>query len=854
MRNLYFYGLTGSVSNHFLNSPAGKFLFFACVLLPVAVSAQTVVTGKVLDAASGDPIPFANVLFKGTSIGVTTDFDGNFTLKTSALVDSLHASYVGYMPKTKVVKKGVTQVINFQLEELSTSLTEVVITAGENPAFEILRRVDENRKDHDKRRLDSYEYETYTKIEIDIDNMSKKFRERKIIQKITQVLDSVDVIAGEDGMPILPLFISENVSKLYYRDNPRLKTENILKSKITGIGIEDGDAVTQLVGSSFQEYNFYQQWLNIVEKDFISPIADAGRLYYEYDLIDSVYINGFYCYRIDFTPKSPQSLAFTGTMWITKHEYALKQIDASVGNQANLNFIEKIKIQQELDPTGDKAWLPVKNRVLIDVSELGPNTAGVLAKFYTSNKKIVINKPKETAFYTQSIVLDENAYSNKDEDYWDSLRHEPLSQTEKSVYRMIDTLQNIPIVKTYTDLILLAVNGYYEVGKIEIGPVMGIFSVNNIEGFRIQPGFRTTEYFSRKWMLGMNVGYGFGDEKFKYKLDITRFLSRTHYTTASLRIRKDLNRVGLDDEALADNYIFLAAQRWGNFRRGYYFDEYRLNLQRELFKGFSQRVAFRYNTFVPAFNFGYYPNPEDHMVVQETFETAEVLLETRFARDELFVQGQNIRYSLGVTRWPIITFTYVRGMQGIAGSDFDYNKTRLSVDQPIRWGILGSARAKITGEYIFEALPYPLLTYHIGNETPFYTTATYNLMNYGEFISDRSVSFQYRHNFEGFLLNRIPVMRKLKWRLVGQANVLYGGLSDKNKALLIEDNIMPDGSKTLPVGYLNPAKPYVELGYGVENIFKFFRVDFAHRLTYLDHETNQKVRRFGILFSAQLTL
>lgn len=842
------------MNNHFLNNPAGKLLLFAFLLLPFAGSAQTVVSGKVLDANSGDPIPFASVIFKGTSIGVTTDFDGNYTLKTSARPDSLQASYIGYKSKTKVIKKGVAQVINFQLEELSTSLSEVIITAGENPAFEILKRVDENRKAHDKRRLTAYEYETYTKIEIDIDNMSDKFRKRKIVQKITQVLDSVDVIAGEDGKPILPLFISENVSRLYYRDNPRLKTENILKSKITGIGIEDGDAVTQLVGSSFQEYNFYQHWLNIVGKDFISPIADGGRLYYNYDLVDSMYINGFYCYRIDFTPKSPQSLAFTGTMWITKHEYALKQIDASTGRQANINFIEKIKIQQELDPTGDQAWLPVKNRVLIDVSELTQNTAGMLAKFYTSNKKIVINKPKEPSFYAQAIVLDENAYENKDEDYWDTLRHEPLSQTEKSVYRMIDTLQNIPIVKTYTDLILFAINGYYEVGKIEIGPTLSIFSINNIEGVRFQPGFRTTEHFSRKWMLGMQLGYGFKDEKFKYKFDVTRILSRKRYTTASVRIRRDLNRIGLDDEALADSYIFLAAQRWGNFRRGYYFDENRLNVQRELFKGFSQRIAFRYNTFTPAFNFGYYPNPEDHTVVQQSFETAEVLIESRFARDELFVQGQNIRYSLGVTRWPIITFTYIRGIQGVAGSDFNYNKTKLSVDQPIRWGILGSARARLTGEYIFEALPYPLLAYHLGNETPFYTTATYNLMNYGEFISDHYVSFQYRHNFEGFLLNRIPLMRKLKWRLVGNANVLYGGLSEKNKALLIEDDTMPDMSKTLPVGYLDPGKPYIELGYGVENIFKFFRVDFAHRLTYPDHESNTKVRKFGILVSAQLTL
>ncbi|HET9052932.1 MAG TPA: DUF5686 family protein, partial [Cyclobacteriaceae bacterium] len=545
---------------------------------------------------------------------------------------------------------------------------------------------------------------------------------------------------------------------------------------------------------------------------------------------------------------------FTGTMWITKHEYALKQIDATVGRSANLNFIEKIKIQQELDPTGDEAWLPVKNRVLIDVSELTPNTAGMLAKFYTSNKNIAINNPKETSFYAQNIVLHDDAYANKDEEYWDSLRHEPLSSTEKSVYRMIDTLQNIPVVKTYTDLILLAVNGYYEVGKIEIGPVMSLASINNLEGFRFQPGFRTTEHFSKKWMLGMGLGYGFKDEKFKYNLNITRILSRKRYTTLSFRTRKDVNRIGVDDEALADNYIFLAAQRWGTFRRGYYFDEHRLNFQREFFKGFQSRVAVRHNTFSPAFNFGYYPNPEDHTTVRQRFETAEVLLEARFARDELFVQGQNIRYSLGVTHWPVITATYIRGVNGVFGSDFTYNKTRLSVDQPLRYGILGNGRARLTGEYIFEALPYPLLAYHLGNETAFYTTATYNLMNFGEFVSDSYASFQYQHNFEGLLLNRIPLMRRLKWRLVGSANILFGGLSEKNRALLLDDNTLPDGRTSPAVGYLERGKPYVELGYGVANIFRFFRVDFVHRLTYLAYDPNIKTPRFGIRFSAQLDL
>lgn len=266
----------------------------------LANAQETIVQGKVTDVASGDPIPFANVVFKGTSIGSTTDFDGNFLIKTQHPTDTIIASYIGYKSRSKGIKRGVQQTINFQLEEDVTNLQEVVIKAGENPAFEVLRNVVRNKNKNDKRKLTAYEYDTYTKIEIDVDNLTEKFRERKIVKRITQVLDSVERIAGEDGKPILPLFITESVSKIYYRDNPSLKKEHILKTKISGIGVEDGTTVTQMIGSSFQEYNFYQNWLSILSKEFVSPIADGWRIYYDYDLTDSLYIGDDYCYRLDF--------------------------------------------------------------------------------------------------------------------------------------------------------------------------------------------------------------------------------------------------------------------------------------------------------------------------------------------------------------------------------------------------------------------------------------------------------------------------------------------------------------------------------------------------------------------------
>lgn len=814
----------------------------------LANAQETIVQGKVTDVASGDPIPFANVVFKGTSIGSTTDFDGNFLIKTQHPTDTIMASYIGYKSRSKGIKRGVQQTINFQLEEDVTNLQEVVIKAGENPAFEVLRNVVRNKNKNDKRKLTAYEYDTYTKIEIDVDNLTEKFRERKIVKRITQVLDSVERIAGEDGKPILPLFITESVSKIYYRDNPSLKKEHILKTKISGIGVEDGTTVTQMIGSSFQEYNFYQNWLSILSKEFVSPIADGWRIYYDYDLTDSLYIGDDYCYRLDFFPRSPQDLAFTGTIWITKADFALKQIDAAMGKQANLNFVDKIRIQQELTKTDLGAWVPIKNRVLIDVEQIGKSNPGMLAKFYTSNKNIITNKPHNPGFYERSIELAEDARLEEDK-HWDSLRHEPLSETERNVYKMIDTLRNIPIVKTYTDIFKVIVNGYYNLGKVEVGPYLSLVTWNNIEGFRVQGGLKTNYQFSKKWVLQGQLAYGFDDDRVKYLASVQRILSRQRWTTISFRARHDLGRLGVDDESLADNPIFLAATRWGYFRRGFYSDEYRVAFQREIFKGYSQKISVRHWSFEPTYEFGYFNPGEITSTIYDRFQASEVSVESRYARDEVFLQDDNDRISLGTNKWPVITLKYTHGFNGVLGSDFEYDKLRFNLTKRIKTGPLGVGHVTLSGEYVFNAIPYPLLTLHLGNQSPVYSSVTYNLMNFGEFVSDRYASIQYRQYLEGFLLNRIPLLNKLKWRLLATSNVVVGGMRQSNRNLIAQ--YTPSGADALQPGYFKNSKPYIELGYGVENIFKIFRVDFIHRVSYLE---NPDARKFGILFSAQLQL
>ena len=825
--------------------------FIFSLFLVKSFAQETIISGKVTDASSGDPIPFVNVVFKGTSNGMTTDFDGKFKIRALAIssTDSIQVSYIGYKSRSKKFKKVINQVINIQLEEDVTKLQEVVIKSGENPAFPILRKVIENKNINDKKKLSGYEHDTYSKMEIDADNISAKMRERKIMKKIAQVLDSMDRIAGEDGKPILPLYISESVSKIYYRDNPSFKKEFISKNKINGVlGDDYSDLLAQMVGPSMQDYNFYNNWLNFGRKAFVSPIADGWRAYYDYELLDSAVLDNHFCYRIDFFPKDAQALAFNGTMWITKDEYAIKQMDATMGSSANINFIEKVKIQHEYEKVEGGAWMPVKSRVLIDVGELSSNSAGLLAKFYVSNKNFIVNKPKPVSFFDRAIEKAEDANLEEEDKTWDTLRHEPLSETEKNVYHMIDTIKNIPIVRTYVDVLKLILNGYYKTGKVFVGPYLGAFAVNNVEGFRLQAGFKTNIKFSRKWVLGAQMAYGFKDQQVKYQAFVKRILNRKRWTTLTFRARHELNRLGLDEDYVSDFPLFLYASRWGRYDRSFYYNEYRATFERELFRGFTQRVVLKQLDFDPTYPFEYYDNPSDATSTSRTFKTSEVFLESRYARDEIFLQNDNDRIALEAKKWPVFTFRFTHGFKSSFG-DFEYDKFRINVYKRIKMGPLGNGYLNLTGEKIFGKIPYPLLAVHLGNQSPIYNPVNFNMLRFGELVSDQYASIQYRQNLEGFIVNRLPLIQKLKWRLLATTNILVGSLKQSNLELIVPPSAGQAKYEAFP---LDPLIPYVEVGYGVENIFKFLRVDFIHRLNYLDIAPN--VRSFGVFFTIQIQL
>lgn len=835
---------------------AQTFLFISFLFISFsAFSQKTIVTGKVTDSDTGDGVPFANVYFDGTTIGTSTDFDGFYKIETDKATDSLVVSYVSYQVRKKAVKKGVTQNIDYQLAPSEEMLKAIVITSGkrENPAWEYLRGLLDHKSENDKRRLSAYEYDAYSKVELDVDNISDKFKEKKLVKQIIGVVDSVESLAGEDGKPILPLFISETISKYYYRDSPNKIKEEIQKTRIKGVGVEDGSVVSQLVGSSFQDYNFYESWIRIAGKDFVSPVSESWRLFYDYELQERTEIDDIWCYRVDFQPKRKEDLAFTGTMWITDDStFALKRIDVTVPKTANLNFIEKIKIQQDLKRIEDekeRAWIPVKTRILVDVGQVNDQWAGMLLKSYSSAENIVINKPRELKFYKNAIVVDVEA-SNSTDEFWQENRHDSLTASEQTVYAMIDTISNLPMVKSYIEIADLLINGYKDVGKIDIGQLLTVYSNNNIEGSRVMLNVRTNKDFSKKIQFSLGAAYGFEDKKWKYNGEVRTILSRRPWTILGIQHQYDLQQVALfnEDFRSSGNVLFSSFSRWGNLTRNrpFYHRQSSIYLQTDIVKGVTSKITYRNQDYDPLYKFEFF-DPENPEIRRKNFTVAEVMAEVRIGFRERFVNGALNRANLG-SKYPVFKFRYIRGLGNFLGGDLEYHKFSTRLEHSFRLGILGRTDYSIGAGFTPSTLPYPLLESHLGNETPFYNQLSFNLMNYFEFVSDKYASINVTHNFNGFLLNRIPLMRRLKWRSFVEGNMLVGNVSQKNIDLIPDIDV--NGVPIPKFGSLGAA-PYAEVSYGISNIFRFVRVQAVHRLTYLDKDD---VSPWGIRVSAQFRL
>ncbi len=819
---------------------------FLCLVSITAAYSQTKVTGKVVDFDTREPLPFVSIAFKGTTVGTTTDFDGNFQLSTDKSVDSLLASYVGYNRGAKKVRPGQSQILNFELKKFSIGLQEIVIKPGENPAHPILRNVIKNKDRNDKDKLSAYQYEVYNKIEFDLNNISEDFKDKKVFKPFAFVFENIDSTSvGEK--PYLPMFISETLSDFYYQRDPKKRKEVIKASKISGV---ENTSVSEVMGDMYQNVNIYDNSILVFDKSFISPISDNGFFYYRYYLIDSMTIGNKWVYQIQFMPKRKQELTFTGNMWINDTTFAIKRLEMKIAEDANINFVKALNVVQDYKHV-DGAWMLAKDRLVIDF-EVRKDKMGIYGRKTTSYKDFQINKPKEKEFYdkTPDVSMVEGA-DQKDMAFWETARHDSLSKNEKKIYAMVDTIQTLPAYKTYVDIITIFVSGYKDLGKFEFGPYYNTYSFNKVEGNRFRVGGRTTNAFSRWYELNGYVAYGTLDKEFKYSGGFRTFITKKPRQIISGNYKKDVEILGQSQNAFTTDNILASLLRRQPLNNMTRLDQYSGSYELEWFEGFNNKISLFNRRLTPLGTFRYEEiTPENTLKVVPSLITTELRLLTRFAWHEKYLKGEFERVSLG-TVWPVLQLQYTLGLKGVFKSGFTYHKTSLNVNDRIRINPIGYTDYIIEVGQVWGKVPYPLMELHGGNETYTYDPFAYNMMNYYEFASDQYASLSVYHHFDGFFLNKIPLMRKLKWREVATFKGLAGSVRNSNVNLFL----FPNSLSTLQRG------PYYEAGAGIENIFKIFRIDALWRLSYIDKDyvnnyetrTGRKISTFGIRGSLQLS-
>ncbi len=819
------------------------FLFVSSVLL-----GQTKVGGKVTDEFN-EPIAFANVIFKNSKEGVITDENGNFYFESKENYSTLVVSYVGFDKKEIALKPGLNTGLKIQLKS-GTELKEVVIYTGKtskknNPALDILRKIWERRRKNGLKMFKQYEYDKYEKVEFDLNTIDSAFMNSKVFKGMEFIFNQIDT-SNISGKTYLPIFINETLSEVY-GDNEAKKTKEITKAnKNSGFG--SGDGVNTFIKDLYAEFDIYDNYLKFFDKDFVSPLSRTGINVYNYVLNDSMFIDNKWCYNIVYYPRRKNELTFKGDFWVNDTTFAIKKINLEASKSANINWVKEIYIEQEYEVMNDSVFLLKRDYMMSDFSfSKKEESKGVYGKRTTLAKNHKFDVKKDDKFYKEEVNFYDNAVFNKPDEYWEENRFEALNKNEAGIYKMLDTLKEVPRFKRIYNLASILGSGYIEIPKwkMDYGPIFSTFGFNDVEGQRIRAGGRTYFGSNDTWRIQGYTAYGFKDNQFKYGISGRWMVNPNKRIILSVGNRRDVEQMGVSlttsNDVLGRSFASSALFASGVNNQLTSVNLTTLGFEIEPVKNFTFQTNFTYRTLKSAsseFSLDYYTDLTQ-TVIKSDVKQSEINLVAEYTPNRKTV-------GYGVDRMDV-DFNYARffvsysnGIKGVLNSDFNYQKLQLYYRQPALIGGFGRLFTTFETGKIFGEVPLGLMGIIPGNQSWFVIENTYNLLNYYDFVADEYASLHFEHHFNGRLFSRVPLLRKLNLREIIGIKGVYGRVSDENRLL-----------NASGLTYTAPEDVYWEYHAGVGNIFKVLRVDFAWRGSYLEMPDARKFAiraSFGFYF------
>ncbi len=831
-----------------INHPKYYALFFLLFFFD-CIYCQNTASGRVVDAKTNKDVTGVDIFINESDRPALTTTSGNFLVQSDTIIYKLKFLRKNYaLQSIEISPQNASNIFVKLAQEKVSSIEEVVIhnekpkykNKKENPAYAIMQKVWERKRNNGLDKFDTYTFKEYEKIQFDANNLDSAFMKRKIFNKLDFIFDYADSTAS--GKIGLPLFLNEAVYENYGENRPSKRNKRLLVAQKTS-GFQDNQIITLTAKNLYRDINIYDNTLNYFDIGFPSPVGETGFSTYDYNLIDTISIRGENAFKIRYLPKRTEVLAFQGYLYIDTDSYAVLGATLKSTQKINVNFINGISTELEYDNPDENTFLPRKVITEIEMTPFSKKKSAksIVAKRSVDYSDYGFNKPLEDKLFKRTEEEYSDQFVEKDDAYWVQARPDSLSKSEQGVYDMLDKLQQTPKFNRLVKLYETLGSGYYNVAKsIDLGSIFSVYGKNEVEGDRIRIGART--YFTRNdpWRLQFYTAYGFKDHQVKYGAEGRFMFNRVNRFTVGAGTRRDILQLGVqltnDDGIMARTFASSTLFARGENASLSSVNQTNVFTSIEPWKNIQLRLDGTMQSIKSAnpdgFNLMYYKDGN----LRKTTNDSHLALSLIARPGAKFSQTGLDRTEHG-TLAPTIILKYTRGIEGLFGSDFTYNKLQFMFYKPILIGSWGKLMMNFEAGKNFDTVPLALQNVIPGNQSYSLAANTFAQLNYYEFVADTYTTLHLEHHFNGKILSFIPLIKKLKLREVAFIRSAYGTLSDESKAINVAG-----------FRYSAPSEHiYYEYGVGLENIgfgnLRIFRVDFNWRGNYLDRPD---ISKFGI--------
>ena len=849
-----------------------SFLLFLLLGCCISVSAQNI-QGVVTDSLTNEPIPYLSVFYEGKGVGSITDNDGNYKVETRKGWNKLTFSAVGYVTKVVNIIPGVTKNLNVRMRPDDIMLDEVVVkpkrekySRKNNPAVELMKKVIAHKKNNKLSENDYYQYNKYQKITMSLNDVTPEMLEKGMYKKMPFLKDQIE-LCEETNKFILPISVDETASQKIYRKHPKSEKTIIKGMSSTGVNelFATGDMLSTVLKDVFTDVNIYDNDIRLLQYPFISPISSSDAIsFYKFYIMDTTFVDKDKCFHLTFVPNNSQDFGFTGHLYVfSDSSYTVKKCTMNLPKKSGVNFVDNMDIIQEFEQLPNGEWVLKTDDMIVEMT-LMKIMQGFQIRRTTRYSDYAFDELPQQLFKRKGAEIKEADAMMRGDDFWNQYRPVPLTQTESSMDMLVKRLEQMPGFKYVIFVLKAFIENFVETGtkehpsKVDIGPVNTMISNNYIDGLRLRMSAQTTATLNPHLFFKGYCAYGFKDHRSKYMGEVEYSFNKKEYLPRefpknSITFSYQYDVMSPTDKFLkTDKDNVFVSFKTSTVDQMSYVRNIALKYENETQFGLKTTVEVKHSTDEPTGGLAYITNDDQKTLVPE-IQTMEASLAFRYAPGETFVNTKQRRIPVSFDA-PVFTLSHTAGFKGVLGGEYNYNLTEIGLYKRFWFSSWGKIDMFVKGGAQWNKVPFPLLIMPAANLSYILQRETFNLINNMEFLNDRYASLDVSWDLNGKIFNRIPLLKKLKWREAIGFKMLYGHLTDKNNPMKHPGDselfLFPtrDGRPTSFV--MDPKTPYMECSVGIHNIFKILHIDYVRRLNYLDHPDANK---WGVRFMVMMT-